>query len=268
MATGLTKAKRKRTTKKNIVVNDIFPECQKILEGAKNEETYTEAAVILQLLTEAAMEVKQLDEEVSNLTESDDEYAKNEKDAYDFTLQAKKFEGKLQAFVEKGYDVKPRTSMEMMQDRPRVLGVKLPKIKIKAFDGDAVNWKTFIEAFDATVHARSDISSIEKFTYLRGYLTGSALQTIEGMPLTSDNYVQAKQLLETRYGNSQLIVSSHMNALLRLDKLTNVDAKELRNLHDKVEVNIRALETAGVSADHFGALLIPIILEKLPNMIR
>ena len=187
MATGLTKAKRKRTTKKNIVVNDIFPECQKILEGAKNEENYTEAAAILQLLTEAAMEVKQLDEEVSNLTESDDEYAKNEKDAYDFTLQAKKFEGKLQAFVEKGYDVKPRTSMEMMQDRPRVLGVKLPKIKIKVFDGDAVNWKTFIEAFDATVHARSDISSIEKFTYLRGYLTGSALQTIEGMPLTSDN---------------------------------------------------------------------------------
>ena len=112
------------------------------------------------------------------------------------------------------------------------------------------------------------ISNIEKFTYLKGFLSGNALQTIEGMPLTSDNYIIAKDLLEKRYGNPQLIVSWHMNALLKLDKIVSANAKELRNIHDKVEINIRALNTTGVIPEHFGALLIPIVLEKLPNIVR
>ena len=34
---------------------------------------------------------------------------------------------------------------------------------IKPFGGDAVEWRSFIEAFDVTVHARMDITEIEKF---------------------------------------------------------------------------------------------------------
>ena len=112
------------------------------------------------------------------------------------------------------------------------------------------------------------ISNIEKFTYLKGFLSGNALQNIEGMPLTSDNYIIAKDLLEKRCGNPQLIVSWHMNALLKLDKIVSANAKELRNIHDKVEINIRALNTTGVIPEHFEALLIPIVLEKLPNIVR
>ena len=37
-----------------------------------------------------------------------------------------------------------------------------------------------------------------------------ALQTIEGLPLTNQNYTNAKDLLKARYGNPQLIISSHM----------------------------------------------------------
>ena len=103
---------------------------------------------------------------------------------------------------------------------------------------------------------------------MRGFLSGIALQTIESMPLTSDNYIIPKDLLEKRYGNPQLIVSCHMNALLKLDKIVSANAKELRNLHDKVEMNIRALNTTGVIPEHFGALLIPIVVEILPNIVR
>ena len=70
-----------------------------------------------------------------------------------------------------------------------------------------MHWRSFIEAFDATVHARAEISNIEKLTYLRGFLSGKALQTIEGLPLTNDNYMNARDLMQKRYGNPQLIVS-------------------------------------------------------------
>ena len=44
--------------------------------------------------------------------------------------------------------------------------------------------------------------------------------------------------------------------------------KELRCLHDQVESHVRALNTAGVTSKHYGALLIPIIAERLPDDLR
>ena len=139
MATELTKVKRKRTTKKNIVDNQIIPECEKILAGNKDEESSADALVLLSTLTETANEVKDLDERVSELTVDDGEYDKNEKEAYDFLLRTRKMESKLQAFLDKDRDVKPRISTVPNSFGP--VGVKLPKIKIKTFEGNAVNWK-------------------------------------------------------------------------------------------------------------------------------
>ena len=266
--TDLTKAKRKRTAKKNIVLNDVFPECEKLISGTKNAETLAESEAVLESLVDLVAEVKILDEQVSELTVDDTEYAANEKSAYEFSLKARKIEGKMRAFINQPKDVKPCLSDNSRVQSDSQGRAKLPKIDIQKFNGNALNWRTFIESFDAMVHARSDISNIERFAYLRGFLVGNALQTIEGMPLTSDNYVKAKELLEKRYGNQQLIVSSHMNALLKIDCVSNSNVRELRKLHDKVEMNIRALDSAGVSSQNIGPLLIPIVLERLPDVVR
>ena len=39
-----------------------------------------------------------------------------------------------------------------------------------------------------------------------------------------------------------------MNTLVNLVSIVSANAKDLRNLHDKVEANIRALESARVSS--------------------
>ena len=82
MATELTKTKRKRTAKKNIVLNNIIPECEAIVAKEKSNETITEALVLLQALSEAINEVSSLDDMVSNLIDDDNELEKNEEDAY------------------------------------------------------------------------------------------------------------------------------------------------------------------------------------------
>ena len=270
MSDELTKLKRKRTSKKNIVLNQIFPACETVLQEVKNDETIEEATTLLDTLVEKVAEVKLLYEEVSDAIDDDAAHEENEKEAYEFELKSRKIEGKLHAFIDgKRIDVKPRMSdvggIASQQQNQRV---KLPKLEIEKFSGDATKWRTFIETFDATVDVRSDISNVEKFSYLRGYLQGNALQTIDGMPLSSANYVEAKELLEKRYGNQQLITATHMNALVNLDRIVSANAKDLRKLHDKVETNIRALESAGVSSTNFGPLLIPIVLGKLPDVVR
>ena len=42
----------------------------------------------------------------------------------------------------------------------------------------------------------------------------------------------------------------------------------LRTLYDNIESNTRALKSVGIESEHFGPLLIPIVLEKIPNVIR
>ena len=60
-----------------------------------------------------------------------------------------------------------------------------------------------------------------------------------------------------------------MSKLLKLEKVFNSkNVKELRNLYDRVESHIRSLLTAGISQENYGPLLIPIVLEKLPDDIK
>ena len=60
-----------------------------------------------------------------------------------------------------------------------------------------------------------------------------------------------------------------MNKLINLEKGFSCDVTQLRRLYDQIENNVRALSnTVGITAEHFGPLLIPIVLEKLPNFIR
>ena len=144
--------KRRRTAKKKVVLNRILAECEEVMIQEKTGAAVREASVLLQALVEAIGEVKTLDNTVSDLIDNDEELQENVENAYKFVIKASKVEFNLKSFVTSLSDV------VISKDSPfRVLGVKLPRIKIKSFDGAAINWRTFIEAFNATVHARADI---------------------------------------------------------------------------------------------------------------
>ena len=60
-----------------------------------------------------------------------------------------------------------------------------------------------------------------------------------------------------------------MNKLLKIEKVKlGRKCKELRNLYDQVESHVRSLQTVGIKPEHYGPLLIPIILERVPEEIK
>ena len=97
--------------------------------------------------------------------------------------------------------------------------VRLPKLEIRKFNGDPTLWPEFSDTFNIAIHKNTDLSDIERFTYLKGYLTGEAARCIEGFTLTAANYSKALDLLKDRFGNKKLIISKHMDALLGLEKV-------------------------------------------------
>ena len=46
-------------------------------------------------------------------------------------------------------------------------GVKLPKISVPMFDGKVINWKSFWEQFDTTIHCKTGLNNTVKLIYLQ-----------------------------------------------------------------------------------------------------
>ena len=93
---------------------------------------------------------------------------------------------------------------------------KLPKLTLPRYSGEPTKWQQFWDSFESAVHKNSAISNVDKFSYLKGLLDGPAASCIAGVGLTDGNYNTALDLLKNRFANPQLLISSHMDALLKL----------------------------------------------------
>ena len=60
-----------------------------------------------------------------------------------------------------------------------------------------------------------------------------------------------------------------MDKILKVERVnSSQNRKERRSLYDQVEGHVRSLHGVGVLSEHYGLLLIPVILEKLPDEIK
>ena len=147
--------------------------------------------------------------------------------------------------------------------------VKIPKLTLKRFTGDITAWSTFWETFESSIHQNTSLSNIDKFNYLSSLLESSAADAISGLAITSNNYEEAISVLKRRFGNKQLIISKHMDALLNLETVSSLhNLKGLRTLCDSIESHVRSLGSLGVSSASYGSLLSSILMNKLPHELR
>ena len=147
--------------------------------------------------------------------------------------------------------------------------MKLPKLERKPFSGNYDEWESFWDTFESAVNRNTDFSRIQKFTYLKSCVTSVAESAITGLPLNEDNYETAIDILIDRFGKPQLLISNHVDALLKLPIVSSVhETKKLRDLYDEIEMNIRSLKALGIESRSFGNLLVPVVMEKIPSELR
>ena len=73
-------------------------------------------------------------------------------------------------------------------------------------------------------------------------------------------------LLKERFGNPQVLISAHLDALIKLKRVKSLEDVEcLRKLYDEVETCVRNLKSLEVETKTYGCLLIPILKDKLPE---
>ena len=162
----------------------------------------------------------------------------------------------------------PDTSAELNSTSNSMgMGIKakLPKIVLKKFQGDPIQYNPFWDAFSSAVDENQQLSDVDKFNYLKNLLEGPAAAAIKGLPLTADNYGAAKEILEKRFGQKQIVINAHMEGLVKLSPVScNHNLKRLGQLYHQVESHVGALQALGIDKDAYGTLLVPLLLEKIP----
>ncbi|MCP3666689.1 MAG: DUF1759 domain-containing protein [Gammaproteobacteria bacterium] len=132
-------------------------------------------------------------------------------------------------------------------------GIKLPKIQLKPFSGNLLEFREFWEMYDATVHSKRGISAVEKFNLLKTFLKGDAEALIKGFSVTSVNYQKAVDMLQERYGRKEIVLSSHMAELQSLvaglETKPSISLLALRTFYNAMECHLRSIEALDSTED-------------------
>ena len=146
--------------------------------------------------------------------------------------------------------------------------VNLPKLHLSNFNGDPKKWQEWWDSFEI-IHKNPSISKVNKFRHLRTLLDGRAAAAVSGIQTTDANYDTAIEVLKERFAQKQMIINSHMEALMNLPNVSSVkDVTTLRKLVDDIDINVRSLKSLGLEIKEYGALLNPLVMGKLPEEIR
>ena len=104
--------------------------------------------------------------------------------------------------------------------------------------------------------------------YLFGLLKGPAYSAVKGFTMTSGNYKEVIDVLHECFGSKDVIISSHMDALLKLPLVNKSGTRRLRSMYDLTEQNIRGLKTLDISSKDYGSLLLPILMSRFPQKFK
>ena len=154
-------------------------------------------------------------------------------------------------------------------NQQKAVRAKLPKVEVKMFSGKLGEWQEFWDSLESAIHLNDGLSKVDKFSYLRSLLLEPARSAIGGFALTSANYASAIELLKKRYGKKIAIERSLVNKLLNTRLVFNEgDTSRLRSLYDFAETKYRALQALGVEERNYSEVVVPTLLEKIPDSIR
>ena len=244
-----------------------FKRGEKLITSETPDQAELEALV--DRLTRRAEEIARMDAKIVMSLETEEDIQLDTETALSFQDNISYWQFKIGRLLKSKQDtpVSQFHYSSLKQEPAPRMHINLPKINIKSFGGDPLQWLTFWDSFSAAIDKNHGLSYIEKMNYLNGMLKGEAARAISGLPLTEENYKKAIELLQERFGKPQILTNAYIESLSKIDA-PPADTKNLRTFYDTCKANIHGLEALGVKTETYGSLLIPILLKKIPEEIR
>ena len=145
--------------------------------------------------------------------------------------------------------------------------LNVPKVEIDKFEGNPLDYLTFMAIFDEVVHTKVMDGQV-KLTRLLQYTTGPAKMAIKNCALIGgdEGYIQARDILKNRYGNSHIVSQMVISDLKNGKRITK--ANELQQLADELSTALTALGQLGKCAELNTQQSIIDILQRCQPYVR
>ena len=122
-------------------------------------------------------------------------------------------------------------------------GIKLPKFEGPTFDGNIMNWRSFWEQYNVSIHSKPQLSNHKKLAYLQQALKSDpAKYVIEGLSGTGGSYYEAIDCLHQHYDKPYLIYQVNIRVIVEASTLKEGSGKELCRLHNVLSQQLHALK--------------------------
>ena len=86
--------------------------------------------------------------------------------------------------------------------------------------------------------------SVTKFAYLQELLEPKARVDIDGLPLNTEGYEKAKNIIKEEYGKASKVVNAYVNNILQRLTVASADQKKVNSFY-KTLINVQSPETLG-----------------------
>ena len=146
----------------------------------------------------------------------------------------------------------------------KIVKLPLPPIQIQTFENNSENpfsYYTFKKSFKNAIAGMPNLTDTQKLIYLKGYLTGEALNIVE------NSFDQAVKLLDLNFLDKELIIDKTLNAILSAPEVGQV--KEVESFIRLIINKVHGLKGVGVimtKENSSGFLLLSKIINlKLPR---
>ena len=154
----LQKKHKIRDALKNVIYQSLN-EALQLIEKEETEENVEKLNSYRETLKRKIGAVKTLEDEIIELEENEGNLVKIIEESNTFEIECKAKLNIINRHTQKNVERK----REKKEDNNNV---KLPKLEITKFDGDAIKWKSFADSFHAAIDSCTQLSDVEKFNYL------------------------------------------------------------------------------------------------------
>ncbi|KAL9986270.1 hypothetical protein ACROYT_G000387 [Oculina patagonica] len=148
-------------------------------------------------------------------------------------------------------------------------GFALPKPDLSTFDGNPMEYRSFIRSFENTIE-RNATSESEKLMYLLQYTTGEAKKTIDCCVVMdlSKGYQSARKLLKERFGHPYTIAAKFVSKITEGPPIKASDRSGLLAFADQLKNCEHTLESIGYIDEVNSADNLRRIVQRLPCHLR
>ena len=115
---------------------------------------------------------------------------------------------------------------------------------ITKFNGTHLEWFCFWNQFEGDIE-KYELSPVSTFSDLKGLVSTKVWSLIDGLPITTEGYTRAKNILVKKYAEHSEVANAHVQNIMLLFHISNSNPYEIHEFSEKLLSSLQALETMG-----------------------